>query len=365
MKKIIHVDMDCFYAQVEMRDNPSLKNLPVAVGGAPKTRSVLCTSNYEARKFGVKAAMPTDLAIKKCPHLIVIPPNFNKYQQASELIHHVFAKYTDLIEPLSLDEAYLDVSHESHATLLLKKIKEDILRETDLTSSIGLAPNKFLAKIASDWKKPDGLFVIRPEHVHSFVDQLDVKLIPGVGQKSLQVLHSLNIKTLKDIKSTSPHVLNEYFGKYGHDLINYAHGIDEREVITEWERKTLSVETTFLKDYFWGEELKTHFADVLLELGLRLDEYLTNNPDRKIKKILAKTRFSDFSRTSAETIIRVKNDEKFNINEYQDQLLYLLRNNLDKKTLPVRLIGLGVRFYCDNEINNNEWQLPLFEHEYN
>ncbi|RPJ74960.1 MAG: DNA polymerase IV, partial [Alphaproteobacteria bacterium] len=165
MKKIIHVDMDCFYAQVEMRDNPSLQNIPLAIGGLPGTRSVLCTSNYIARKFGVKSAMPTDYAIRLCPNLVVLTPNFKKYTAASEIIQSIFQKYSSQVEPLSLDEAFLDVSDSPNATALAMHIKNEILMRTGLTASVGVAPNKFLAKIASDWKKPNGLFVIKPTNV--------------------------------------------------------------------------------------------------------------------------------------------------------------------------------------------------------
>ena len=357
MKKIIHVDMDCFYAQVEMRDNPALKNLPIAVGGLPKTRSVLCTSNYEARKYGVKSAMPTDFALKKCPHLIVIPPNFKKYSEASEIIQNIFHKYTDLVEPLSLDEAFLDVSHEANASLLLKKIKDDILKETALTASIGLAPNKFLAKIASDWKKPNGEFIIKPHQVEEFIKHLEVKLIPGVGSKTQELLAQFNIKTLSDIRNANHHILFEAFGKFSYDLINYSKGIDHREVIADFERKSLSVENTFLADLTWSQHLELEFDKVVLELDNRLAEYLSNNPQILIKKIFAKVRFSDFTRTSCELTITA--DQNFKIPLYREAFLDLLKNNLVKKEKAVRLIGLGVRFQSEEEnmINN---QLSLF-----
>jgi DNA polymerase-4 len=352
MKKIIHVDMDCFYAQVEMRDNPALKNLPIAVGGLPKTRSVLCTSNYEARKYGVRSAMPTDLAIRKCPKLVVIVPDFKKYEAASEIIQKIFLKYTDLVEPLSLDEAFLDVSHEAHASLLLKEIKNQILKETELTSSIGLAPNKFLAKIASDWKKPDGEFVIKPHQVEEFVKNLKVKLIPGVGAKTHEALLALKIETLNDIRNTDPTILHSHFGKFSTDLINYSLGIDEREVIADFERKSLSVENTFLVDHFWSDKLEIEFNEVLTELDRRLE-----NNNSLIKKIFTKVRFSDFTRTTAEITIPI--DQNFRPHHYKTQFLELLKTNLSKRVLPVRLIGVGVRFLPDSENNNNQ-QLLLF-----
>jgi DNA polymerase-4 len=357
MKKIIHVDMDCFYAQVEMRDNPSLKGKPVAVGGMPGTRSVLCTSNYEARKYGVRAAMPTDLAVKKCKNLIVIPPDFKKYQEASHLIHNVFAEFTDLIEPLSLDEAFLDVAHYENASLIIGEIQKRIYEETNLTSSVGLAPNKFLAKIASDWNKPNGLFVIRPHEIEKFVANLDVKLIPGVGKVGLQALTGLNIKTCSDILKVDPIILHETFGKFGIDLINYAKGIDHRNVEGNYERKSLSVETTFLKDTFWNETLESEFDDILTELEVRIDNFLKDEPSTMVKKVFAKAKFNDFISRSRETVITL--DANFKAITYRDQFKQLLLNVLAQKEKPVRLIGLGVRFQR-NDDQQKSWQLPLF-----
>lgn len=350
--------MDCFYAQVEMRDNPSLKGHPVAVGGLPKTRSVLCTSNYEARKFGVRAAMPTDLAIKKCPNLIVIPPNFKKYTEASEQIHEVFHQYTNKIEPLSLDEAYLDVSNEANASLLIKEIQQKIFEKTKLTSSIGLAPNKFLAKIASDWNKPNGVFVIRPHEVEKFVNDLDVKLIPGVGKVSLGVLHSIGIKTCADIRNVNPQLIYSHFGKFGEDLISYAFGIDDRDVISEYDRKSLSVESTFLKDYFWGDELKKEFDDIFHELQIRLDEFLAEESTKIVKKVLVKAKFSDFTKVSKE--MTIDTTKAFNLIDHRENFEQLMDMALLKKPLPVRLIGLGVRFDTKDNLEENNFQLPLF-----
>lgn len=350
--------MDCFYAQVEMRDDPSLKGLPVAVGGLPKTRSVLCTSNYEARKFGVRAAMPTDFAIKKCPNLIVIPPNFKKYTEASEQIHEVFHQYTNKIEPLSLDEAYLDVSHEKNASLLIKDIQSKIFEKTNLTASIGLAPNKFLAKIASDWNKPNGIFVIRPHEVEKFVCDLEVKLIPGVGKVSLGVLHSLGIKTCADLRSVNPQLIYSHFGKFGEDLLSYAFGVDHREVISEYDRKSLSVESTFLKDHFWGDELKKEFDDIFNELHTRLDSFLLEEETKVVKKVLVKAKFSDFTKVSKE--MTIDTTIPFNLFDHRENFAQLMDLALLKKPLPVRLIGLGVRFDSKDNFEECNIQLPLF-----
>ena len=242
--------MDCFYAQVEMRDNPSLQNVPLAIGGLPGTRSVLCTSNYIARKFGVKSAMPTDYAMKLCPNLIVLVPNFKKYSKASEIIQSIFQNYSTLVEPVSLDEAYLDVSNAKSATDIAVEIKKAIFTRTGLTASVGVAPNKFLAKIASDWQKPNGLFVIPPANVESFVKTLPVKLIPGIGKKGVEIFDSIGVKTCDDLNKIPHSILSMHFGKFSNSLYQYAKGADDREVISEWERKSLSVETTFSKDIF-------------------------------------------------------------------------------------------------------------------
>lgn len=360
MKKIIHVDMDCFYAQVEMRDRPELTNLPLAIGGAPGTRSVLCTSNYVARKFGVKSAMPTDYAVRLCPKLVVLPPNFKKYKKASEIIQNIFLRYSNTVETVSLDEAYLDVSFAVNATEIGKKIKEDIFRETGLTASVGIAPNKFLAKIASDWKKPNGFFVIKPHEVDNFVKDLPVKLIPGVGKKGLQHLESLGIKTCNDIRRYPPEVLALSFGKFSLDLFYYAKGIDEREVQSEWERKSLSVENTFLTDMTNPEEMRLYLEELILEMKDRVSRHLEDEPHKKIKKIFIKVKYNDFKQsTSEETIIPFEFepdlfDQVANINNYYR----LLNVSLAKKTCPVRLLGVGVRFLTGEEAD--PIQLSLF-----
>lgn len=343
--------MDCFYAQVEMRDRPELMNVPLAIGGAPGTRSVLCTSNYLARTFGVKSAMPTDFAIRLCPKLVVLPPNFKKYQKASEIIQSIFLKYSNQVETVSLDEAYLDVSGCPNATEIGKRIKEDIWNATKLTASVGIAPNKFLAKIASDWKKPNGLFVIKPHEVESFVKDLPVKLIPGVGKVGLMNLESLGIKTCNDIRQFPPEVLALSFGKFSLDLFYYARGIDEREVQSEWERKSLSVENTFLQDMTNPEEMKLYLQELLMEMKDRLSRHLEDEPHKKIKKIFVKVKFNDFKQsTSEETLIPFEFSENhFDMAANIDNYYRLLNVSLSKKTCPVRLLGVGVRFLTGEE----------------
>lgn len=352
--------MDCFYAQVEMRDRPELTNVPLAIGGMPGTRSVLCTSNYVARKFGVKSAMPTDYAMRLCPQLVVLRPNFHKYEKASEIIQNIFSRYSDTVETVSLDEAYLDVTGAINATEIGKRIKADIFKETGLTASVGIAPNKFLAKIASDWKKPNGLFVIKPHEVESFVKDLPVKLIPGVGKKGLQHLESLGIKTCNDIRQYPPEVLALSFGKFSLDLFYYAKGIDERNVVSEWERKSLSVENTFLNDMTNPEEMRLYLEELILEMKDRVGRHLEDEPHKKIKKIFVKIKYNDFKQSTSE--------ETINAFEYEDRLFdqvanidsyyRLLNVSLSKKTCPVRLLGVGVRFLTGEE--SDPIQLSLF-----
>jgi DNA polymerase-4 len=349
MKKIIHVDMDCFFAQVEMRDNPSLKNKPLGVGGLPGTRSVLCTSNYIARKFGVKSAMPTDYAVRLCPHLIVVPPNFKKYSEASEIIQSIFQKYSPLVEPLSLDEAFIDVSEAKNATALAMEIKKEIFKRTNLTASVGVAPNKFLAKIASDWKKPDGFFVIPPTQVETFIKTLPVKLIPGVGKKGLEVLESLGIKTCEDLRKFPRDILTQYFGKFSYQLHQYSRGIDDREVVSEWERKSLSVETTFVKDIREENNLQLELRELYEEMLSRLYAHFEEEGEKKIKKIFVKVKFNDFVKTTSEETLRFNESDDWQNHLHSERFFPLLSHCLQKKGNAVRLIGLGVRFLTQEE----------------
>ncbi|MFA6239191.1 MAG: DNA polymerase IV [Bacteriovorax sp.] len=349
MKKIIHVDMDCFYAQVEMRDNPSLRDVPLAIGGLPGTRSVLCTSNYIARKFGVKSAMPTDYAVKLCPGLVVLPPNFRKYSEASEIIQSVFHKYSAMVEPLSLDEAFLDVSDYENATELAKTIKKEIFARTGLTASVGVAPNKFLAKVASDWKKPDGLFVIPPNHVENFVKALPVKLIPGVGKKGHEVMESLGIKTCEDLRNIPHEILMQFFGKFSYDLHLYSRGIDDRDVVSEWERKSLSVETTFSKDIVEENILQLELKDLYEEMISRLEAHMDEEGEKKIKKIFVKIKFNDFQRTTCEETLKLTDLDDWRDCISPPRFFPLLSHCLQKRGNAIRLIGLGVRFVTQEE----------------
>ena len=251
MRKIIHIDMDAFYASVEQRDNPDLRAKPVIVAWQAK-RSVVCAASYEARSFGVHSAMPAVRAERLCPHAIFIAPDFTRYRAVSENVREIFKRHTDLIEPLSLDEAYLDVSQNRTglptATLVAKTIREQIRQELNLTASAGIAPNKFLAKLASDWRKPDGLFVIQPEEVDSFLLPLPVGRMPGVGKVTEEKLSKIGIRTASELRGLELQQLEQEFGRYGVRLYELARGIDESPVVPDRPTKSISVEDTFEHD---------------------------------------------------------------------------------------------------------------------
>ena len=251
MRKIIHIDMDAFYASVELRERPELKDLPVVIA-SHHPRAVVAAASYPARVYGLRSAMSMGQARKLCPQVIVIEPDFAKYRQVSAQIHQIFQQYTSLIEPLSLDEAFLDVTENLQqipsATEVAMRIREDIFQATGLTASAGVAPNKFLAKIASDWHKPNGICVIKPSQVQGFIQDLPLKKIPGVGKVTQEKLKSLNLNTLGDLQQIDEALLIQHFGKYGRRLFLYAQGIDERPVEVERERQQISKETTFDDD---------------------------------------------------------------------------------------------------------------------
>lgn len=251
MRKIIHIDMDAFYASVELRERPELKHLPVVIA-SHHPRAVVAAASYPAREYGLRSAMSMGQARKLCPQVIVIKPDFAKYRQVSTQIHQIFQQYTSLIEPLSLDEAFLDVTENLQqipsATEVAMRIREDIFQATGLTASAGVAPNKFLAKIASDWHKPNGICVIKPSQVQGFIQNLPLEKIPGVGKVTQEKLSSLNLNTLGDLQQIDEALLIQHFGKYGRRLFLYAQGIDERPVEVERERQQISKETTFDDD---------------------------------------------------------------------------------------------------------------------
>ena len=342
MRKIIHVDMDCFYAAVETKYNPQLKGKPLGIGGPPQSRSVLCTASYEARKFGVRSAMPSSRAVRLCPQLILIPPNFALYKKESANVREIFKRFTDKIEPLSLDEAYLDVTNckmfGGSATLIAQEIRRLIFEELSLTASAGIATNKFLAKIASDWKKPNGQFVITPDKVESFMKTLPVEKIFGVGKVTAQKFKELGINTCGDLQSIPVDVLARHFGSRSEELHDFSHGIDNREVITEWERKSLTVEETFSRDIASFEDIRKFIPELYKDFLGRLEKggYASN-----IKGAVVKIKFFDFKQTTHEEVIHsIPNEEVFE---------KLLRKAWERRSESVRLIGIGVRLASKKE----------------
>lgn len=275
-RKIIHIDMDAFYAAVEQRDHPQYRHKPIIVGGKPDSRGVVATCSYEARQFGIHSAMPSSHAYRLCPQAIFVKPRFEVYKEASEIIRGIFARYCQHFEPLSLDEAYLDVSdselYQGSATLLAKHIKQEIRRQTQLVASAGISYNKFLAKIASDLGKPDGLYLIPPEHGAEFVEKLAIGKFHGIGRATEQKMHDLGITTGKDLKQMPLAELQRHFGKAAQHYYDIARGIDQRPVNSDRTRKSVGIETTFENDIADLPTILGHLQDLLQKALLRLAE---------------------------------------------------------------------------------------------
>ena len=335
--------MDAFYASVEQRDDPSLKGKPVIVGWAGE-RSVVCAASYEARKFGVHSAMPASRAKRLCPGGVWLTPNFDKYRAVSHHIREIFARHTPLIEPLSLDEAYLDVTQEltgiPTATETAEVIRREIREETNLTASAGVAPNKFLAKIASDWRKPDGLFVIRPHQVERFLTPLPVRKIPGVGKATEAVLHDMKILTVGDLREFSEPDLVARFGKWGTRLWELARGIDESPVENEGRRKSWSSENTFAQDVTREEA-----AEWITAEAHKLWESLQKNALRG-KTVTVKLRTPDFK-----TATRQLSPPE--LPSSGDEIARIAVALLDRFDFPpesrFRLVGVGVSNFLDED----------------
>jgi DNA polymerase-4 len=349
-RKIIHIDMDCYYAAIEMRDNPNLRTVPLAVGGRADRRGVIATCNYLAREYGVHSAMATGYAMKLCPGLVVIPGRMNYYKEISTRIRHIFSRYTDLIEPLSLDEAFLDVTgsdlFRGSATAIAKDIRNTIKNELDLTASAGIAPNKFLAKIGSDENKPDGQFVIPPENVESFVRTLDLGKIPGVGKATLKRLNANQLYTCADVQYWERNQLIRSFGAFGELLYHRCRGIDDRPVRLDRDRKSLSVEHTYPRDILTVSACEEEASHLFDELTARLNR---NAEGRLIKTQQLKLKFADFTSTTVE-----RQSSHLDYKLFQALLPIAWRRG---KGQGVRLVGLGVSF---RQKGLMEEQLSLF-----
>ncbi len=336
MRKIIHIDMDAFFASVELRDRPELKHLPVVIS-SHHPRAVIAAASYPARQFGLRSAMSMSQAKKLCPQVVVIEPNFNKYREVSAQIHQIFQRYTLLIEPLSLDEAYLDVTENlfalPSATEVAQRIRAEIVQTTGLTASAGVAPNKFLAKVASDWNKPDGLCVIKPSQVQSFIQHLPLKKIPGVGKVTQEKLKQLQLETLGDLQKIEESTLIHHFGKYGHQLFLYAQGIDDRPVQVERERQQISKETTF-DDDFTLQQCQPYWSKLTAQVWESL-----NRKQLRARGVTVKLKLKNFQ------VLQHSKSFKNPLRSLAEltQVLELLLNEMHiPDTYQFRLIGVGV-----------------------
>ena len=351
-RKIIHLDMDCFYAAVEVKYRPELQGKPLGIGGPPNSRSVLCTANYEARKYRVRSAMPSSQALRLCPQLILLPPNFELYKKESREIRKILSRFTSKIEPLSLDEAYLDVTDSPHcagsATQIALEIRGLIQKELRLTASAGIAPNKFLAKIASDWNKPNGQFVIRPQQIEAFMPNLKVEKLFGVGKITAQKMHELGIFTCGDLQKHSVFQLTKWFGSRGPELSDLSRGIDHREIESHQERKSLTVEETFHKDIATFEEWRKQIPELYQDWQERMQKTAGTG---RIRSLVVKVKFFDFKNTTHESSIRNwPTPEDFE---------KLLKHIWERRPEPARLIGLGVHFLSEETKEKKTDQLAF------
>ena len=335
---IIHVDMDAFYASVEEREQPELRGKPVIVGGTPEGRGVVAAANYVVRQFGVHSAMPTSTALKRCPEAIVLPARLDYYADVSRQIHEVFYRYTPLIEPLALDEAFLDVSGTiglfDSVEQIGRKIKEEIWQEVQLVASVGVAPNKFLAKLASDLQKPDGFVVVDGEKINEFLDPLPVSRIWGVGRVTGKAFEKLGIRTIRQLRELPEDFLEERFGKLGTHVWKLAQGVDDRPVIPDRGAKSISNETTFPADIDQLEVLQSSLMELTEQVGRRL-----RRSELRGRTVHIKVRYHDFETiTRSQTLAAATSST----NELYQVAVEMLTNRLPDRHLCARLLGMGV-----------------------
>lgn len=353
MRRILHVDMDAFYASVEQRDDPSLRGRPVVVGGSPEHRGVVAAASYEARAFGVHSAMSMAKAARLCPELVIVRPDFAKYTAASRQVFDIFRSVTPLVEGLSLDEAYLDVTenawHEPLGVNVARRIKEAIRERTQLTASAGVAPNKFLAKIASGWKKPDGLTVIAPERMESFLQQLPVDALWGVGPVTARKLRARGIERLVDVRNADPRVLEEAVGSWADGLIDLAHGRDDRQVEPNRPAKSCGTENTYAKDLTDIDEMRE-------SLGEMADECIQwlERKRRVCRTVTIKVRYSDFTTITRSRTFPAPTRDAALIRAAAIDLL----SRTGAATTPVRLLGVSVHNLLTDEEAAAGW-LPF------
>ncbi|WP_180024216.1 DNA polymerase IV [Acinetobacter sp. YH1901134] len=350
MRKIIHIDMDAFFASVELRERPELKQLPVVVS-SHHPRAVICAASYPAREFGLRSAMSMAQARKLCPQVVVIEPNFEKYRAVSAQIHTIFQRYTSLIEPLSLDEAYLDVTvnlqHIPSATEVAMRIQAEILQSTGLTASAGVAPNKFLAKVASDWNKPNGICIIKPSQVLHFIHDLALKKIPGVGKVTQEKLKAMQLNTLGDLQQIEEAVLIHHFGKYGRQLYLYAQGIDERPVQSSRERQQISKETTFDDDLTLNQ-CQPYWPKLIDQVWSSLEK-----KQLSARGVSAKLKLKNFQVLQHSKSFKSSLNHREDLAQVLQQLLHEMHISEDDQ---FRLIGVGV---YQLSAQNQEAQLSL------
>ncbi len=353
---IIHADMDAFYASVELLDKPHLRDKPVAVGGPSRSRGVISAANYVARKYGVHSALPCAIATRRCPDLILIKPRMSVYADYSRKIKEVFYRYTPVIEPLALDEAFLDATASEKlfgsTEVIGKKIKQEIKSELGLTVSIGIAPNKFLAKIASDIQKPDGFVIVQPDAIQEFLDPLPVTRIWGIGKVSSKNLKENSVETIKDLRLLPRQQLQQWFGKHGLHLWELAHGIDNRQVITDSQAKSMSHETTFDTNVDNRETVQAHLLNLTEQVSARL-----RHSDLKGQTVSIKVRYADF-----DTITRSYSvaDATNNTSQIWQIVKEILLPKIKINRQGIRLLGVGVS-KLDNGQPTNKQQLDLFQ----
>ncbi|TAL77610.1 MAG: DNA polymerase IV [Bacteroidetes bacterium] len=352
-RKIIHIDMDAFFASVEQLDNPYLKGKPVAVGGSGE-RSVVAAASYEARKFGVRSAMPSVIAKRLCPDLIFVRHNFDRYNQVSAMVFEIFKEFTDIIEPLSIDEAFLDVTDDKQkigsATLIAKRIRSEIKNKTGLTASAGISVNKFLAKIASDINKPDGLFLIRPEEAEKFIEGLPVEKFYGIGKVTAQKMHKLGIHCGSDLKKLDMAAMVRNFGKTGIFFYNIVRGIDDRPVETTLERKSVGTELTYEKDLISRFEIVAELYKLEKELMQKLEHSGTTG-----RTVTLKVKFADFRQiTRSKTLQKYIGDFETLHKEVSE-----IRKSLKLEGTRIRLLGVTISNLESDD--SDERQLYLFE----
>jgi DNA polymerase IV len=340
VRRIVHIDMDAFYASVEQRDDPSLRGRPVAVGGDPGKRGVVAAASYEARTFGVRSAIPMSTAVRLCPSLVIVPADFTKYRTVSQQVFELFRGVTPLVEPLSLDEAYLDVTENAWGETLgmnvAKRLKDAIRQATGLTASAGVAPNKFLAKIASGWQKPDGLTVIAPERMESFLQGLPVDALWGVGPVTARKLRARGIEKLVDVRTADPEALRQTVGSLAEWLQQLANGVDDRPVVSEHEPKSSGSENTFAHDLTDRVEIRREVEAMACDAAAWLVKR-----ELYARTVTIKVRYQDFT-----TITRSHTEEPTREEERIVRRAVSLLDKTEAGSRPVRLLGVSVHNLC-------------------